>query len=212
MSFTDAYLDAAAQAVTLLGAPEVAACWERTSALEGMTVSGLAGHLAYQVFSVTPALQEPTSQEVTPIPLLEHYARAAWIDAPLDGEVNTGIRAKGEDIASEGAQLLLKRARAALAEQQVALPMIRGGSVVFMPQTGWALSLDDFLVTRTMELAVHMDDLAVSAGIATPELSTTAFDPVLTLLVTLAARRHGQVALLRALARAERAPSAINAL
>lgn len=214
MSSTDAYLDAAAQAVTLLGAPEVAACWEKASALEGMTVSGLAGHLAYQVFSVTPALQEPTSQEVTPIPLLEHYARAEWIDAPLDGEVNTGIRAKGEDIASEGAQLLLKRARAALAEQQAALPMVRGDSVVFMPQTGWgwALSLDDFLVTRTMELAVHMDDLAVSVGIATPELSTTAFDPVLTLLVALAARRHGQVALLRALTRAERAPSAINAL
>lgn len=212
MSSTDAYLDAAAQAVTLLGAPEVAAYWEKTSALEGMTVSALAGHLAHQVFSVTPALQEPTPQEVTPIPLLEHYARAEWIDAPLDGEANTGIRAKGEDIASEGAQLLLKRARAALAEQQAALPMVRGGSVVFMPQTGWALSLDDFLVTRTMELAVHMDDLAVSVGIATPELSTTAFDPVLTLLVTLAARRHGQVALLRALARAERAPSAINAL
>ncbi|MFJ7947944.1 hypothetical protein ACIQ6K_30495 [Streptomyces sp. NPDC096354] len=67
-------------------------------------------------------------------------------------------------------------------------------------------------MTRTMELAVHMDDLAVGVGIATPELSTTAFDPVLTLLAGLAARRHGQAAPLRAPARAERAPSAINAL
>jgi hypothetical protein len=63
-----------------------------------------------------------------------------------------------------------------------------------------------------MELAVHMDDLAVSVGITAPELSTTAFDPVLTLLTRLAARRHGQAALLRALARAERAPAVINAL
>ncbi|WP_030989845.1 maleylpyruvate isomerase N-terminal domain-containing protein [Streptomyces sp. NRRL WC-3744] len=211
MSLTDAYLDTAAQAVTLLGAPEVAASWEKASALTDMTVGGLGGHLAYQVFSVTPALQEPASHEA-PISLLEHYARAAWLDAPVDGEVNAGIRAKGEDIASEGAQVLLERARAALAEQQVALPRVRGGWVVFMPQTGWALSLDDFLVTRMMELAVHMDDLAVSVGIAVPELSATAFDPVLTLLARLAARRHGQAALLRALARAERAPSAINAL
>ncbi|MFD7180593.1 maleylpyruvate isomerase N-terminal domain-containing protein [Streptomyces sp. NPDC059904] len=211
MSLRDAYLGAAAQAVTLLGAPEVAASWEMTSALTEMTVGGLAGHLAYQVFSVTPALQASTSQKA-PIPLLEHYSRAAWIDAPLDGEVNAGIRAKGEDIASEGAQVLLEHARAALAEQKVALPEVRGDLVVFMPQTGWALSLDDFLVTRMMELAVHMDDLAVSVGIAAPELSTTAFEPVLTLLAKLAARRHGQAALLRALARAERAPSAINAL
>ncbi|WP_327576106.1 MULTISPECIES: maleylpyruvate isomerase N-terminal domain-containing protein [unclassified Streptomyces] len=211
MSVTGAYLDTAAQAVTLLGAPEVASCWEKASALTGMTVGGLAGHLAYQVFSVTPAVQEPTSPEA-PIPLLEHYARAAWIDAPRDGEVNAGIRAKGEDIASEGAQVLLERVRAALAEQKVALPVVRVGGVVFMPQTGWALSLDDFLVTRMVELAVHMDDLAVSVKIAAPELSATAFEPVLTLLAGLAARRHGQAALLRALARAERAPSAINAL
>ncbi|WP_405831912.1 maleylpyruvate isomerase N-terminal domain-containing protein [Streptomyces sp. NBC_01176] len=211
MSLTGAYLDTAAQAVTLLAAPEVAASWERPSALTDMTVGGLAGHLAYQIFSVAPAVREPASREV-PIPLLEHYARAAWIDAPLDGEANAGIRANGEDIASEGARVLLERARAALAEQRTALPVVRVGRVVFMPQTGWALSLDDFLLTRMMELAVHLDDLAVSVGIAAPELSATVFDPVLTLLARLAARRHGQAALLRALARAERAPSAINAI
>ncbi|MER7938901.1 MULTISPECIES: maleylpyruvate isomerase N-terminal domain-containing protein [unclassified Streptomyces] len=211
MSLTDAYLGAAAQAVTLLSSPEVAASWEKTSALTDMTVGGLAGHLAYQVFSVTPALLDSTSQEA-PIPLLEHYSRAAWINAPLDGEVNAGIRAKGEGIASEGAQVLLDRARATLAEQRILLSKVRDDWVVFMPQTGWALSLDDFLVTRMMEIAVHMDDLAVSVGIASPELSTTAFDPVLTLLARLAARRHGQAAMVRALARSERAPSAINAL
>ncbi|MER6981779.1 maleylpyruvate isomerase N-terminal domain-containing protein [Streptomyces carpinensis] len=211
MGLTDAYLDVAAQAVTLLGAPEVAASWQKPSALKEMTVGALAGHLAYQVFSVTPALREPASREV-PIPLLEHYARAAWIDAPLDSEVNAGIRAKGEDIASEGARALQDRARAALAGQAVGLPVIPDDWVVFMPQTGWALSLDDFLVTRMMELAVHMDDLAVSVGLAAPELSARAFDPVLTLLGRLAVRRHGQAALLRALSRAERAPSAVNAL
>ncbi|MDX6351149.1 MAG: hypothetical protein QOF84_5939 [Streptomyces sp.] len=211
MSIKDAYLVAASQAVALLGAPEVAASWEKPSALAEMTVGGLAGHLAYQIFSVGPVLQEPAS-EVAPISLLDHYARAAWIDVPLDGKVNAGIRAKGEAIGSDGAQGLLERAGAALAEQQAGLPECQVDWAVFMPQTGWALSLEDFLVTRMMELAVHMDDLAVSVRIAAPDLPAAAFDPVLVLLARLAARRHGQAALVRALARVERVPASINAI
>ena len=207
----DGYLAAAGQAAALLGEPEVAAAWERPSALAEMTVSGLAGHLAYQIFSVSAALDEPASQQ-PPIALLEHYTRAAWLGAPLDAEVNTGIRSRGEDIGREGAQPLAKRAGAALAEQQARLAELPGGQPVFLPQTGWALSLGDFLTTRTMELAVHMDDLAVSAGLPARELPDAAFDPVLVLLARLAARRHGQAALLRSLARAERAPAAINAI
>jgi hypothetical protein len=205
-----AYLEIAAPAVALLGAPEVAASWEKPSALAEMTVGGLAGHLAHQIFSVSLALREPASQEA-PIPLLEHYARAAWIDAPLDDEVNAGIRARGERTASEGALPLMERARVALAEQPAELAASGADRVVFIPYAGWALSLDDFLVTRTMELAVHMDDLAVSVGVPTPELPAAAFDHVLMLLGRLAVRRHGQSALLRALSRAERAPSVINA-
>jgi hypothetical protein len=37
------------------------------------------------------------------VPVLAHYARVAWINAPLDAEINVGIRAGGEEIASEGA-------------------------------------------------------------------------------------------------------------
>ncbi|MFD8006501.1 hypothetical protein [Streptomyces mirabilis] len=62
------------------------------------------------------------------------------------------------------------------------------------------------------ELAVHMDDLAVSLGLAVQELPEEAFDLVLVLLARLAARRHGQAAVLRALTRLERAPAAINAI
>ncbi|MDN3357425.1 maleylpyruvate isomerase N-terminal domain-containing protein [Actinomadura sp. DC4] len=206
-----AYLVAAEQVVALLEAPEVAAAWGRPSALAEMTVGGLAGHLAYQIFSVDPALREPASSSA-PIPLLEHYGRAAWIDAPLDGEVNAGIRAKGEDIASGGPSSLVERARTTLASQRTGLAECPGDKVVFLPQTGWALGLDDFLVTRLVELVVHRDDLAVSVGLAMPELPEAAFDPVLTLLARLAARRHGQAALLRALTRVERAPAAINAI
>ncbi|MDQ0780056.1 hypothetical protein QF026_008522 [Streptomyces aurantiacus] len=211
MRVIDTYLGTAGQAVALLGTPEVAAAWHRPSVLPKMTVNSLAGHLSYQIFSVGPALEELESDEA-PIPLLEHYAQAAWIDAPLDGDVNTGIRAKGEHIASEGPPSLTDRARTALDEQQTKLAACSADQAVFMPQTGWALRLDDFLVTRMLELAVHMDDLAVSVGLTAQELPDAAFDHVLVLLTRLAARRHGQAPLLRALTRAERAPAAINAI
>jgi hypothetical protein len=205
----NAYLETAAQAATLLDAPEVGASWATPSALAQWSVGGLAGHLAYQVFSVSPALEGPDSEQ-EPIPVLEHYARAAWIDAPLDGEINSGIRAKSEDISSEGVRGLRERVRASLGEQRTGLAQVQGDRVVFMPQTGWALSLDDFLLTRMVELVVHMDDLAVSVGLNAPELPGPALDPVVALLSRLAVRRHGQAALLRALTRAERAPAAIN--
>jgi hypothetical protein len=211
MSAIAAYPEAAGQTVVLLGTPEVADAWEEPSALAEMTVGALAGHLAYQIFSVSAALEEPAS-EVAPIPLLEHYARAAWLGAPLDSEVNVGIRANGESIASGGPESLSERASAAVAEQRKRLAGLAGDQAVFMPQTGWALTLDNFLTTRMMELAVHTDDLCVSVGLATPQIPDAAFDPVLILLARLAARRHGQAALLRALARAERAPAAINAI
>ncbi|WNI17028.1 maleylpyruvate isomerase N-terminal domain-containing protein [Actinacidiphila sp. ITFR-21] len=211
MSLTDAYLGTAAQAVALLGAPEVAAAWEKPSALAEMTVRGLAGHLAYQVFEVGSVVGAPAAEEA-PIALLEHYARAVWIDAPLDSEINVGIRARGEGLAAEGVRELVERVGTVLAGQRADLAGLDGERAVSIPRAGWALSLDDFLVTRLLEFAVHMDDLAVSVGITAPELSDEAFDPVLTLLARLAARRHGQVPLLRALARVERAPSAVNAL
>ncbi|MEU9917789.1 maleylpyruvate isomerase N-terminal domain-containing protein [Streptomyces sp. NPDC051001] len=202
-------METAAQAVALLDAPGVAASWEKPSALAQWTVGGLAGHLAYQIFSVDPALEEPASEQ-EPIPVSEHYARAVWIDAPLDDEISSGIRAKGEDIASEGVRRLVERVHAVLDQQRTGLEEVHGDWVVFMPQTGWALSLDDFLLTRMVELAVHMDDLAVSVGLGVPELAGSALDPVVALLTGLAVRRHGQAAVLRALTRAERAPAAIN--
>jgi hypothetical protein len=211
MSAAEAYLDAADRAVALLGQPGVAEAWERPSALAEMTVGGLAGHLAYQIFSVGPALEEPASAQA-PIPLLDHYARAVWVGAPLDGDANTGIRTRGEEIGSEGARALRDRAGAALAGQRTRLAGLPADQAVFMPQTDWALSLGDFLITRMLELTVQLDDLAVSVGLPARELPDAVFDPVLTLLARLAVRRHGQAAVLRALTRTERAPAAINAI
>ena len=85
------------------------------------------------------------------------------------------------------------------------------GRTVSPPAGPWALTLDDFLVTRMMEIAVHSDDLACSVGVDPPDLPETVLHPVFDLLLALAVRRHGPTALLRALSRAERAPASVVA-
>ena len=210
-SIRDAYLDAAASAATLLREPAVAAAWDRPSALAEFSVRGLAGHLATQVFNVELTLAEPLSREPA-IGLLDHYGRVRWLGADINDEANVDIRSGGERSAAGGPAELVARVDEAIERLRPALHAEPANRVVTMPWTGWSLRLDDFLTTRLMEIAVHSDDLAVSAGVPAPELPLAALDPVVVLLSRLALRRHGQAALLRALSRAERAPATIAAL
>jgi hypothetical protein len=207
----DAYLSAADTAIELLGRPEVAALWPRPSALAQWSVGGLAAHLAGQVLTVARVLDVPADDSLHPIPLDDHYARAAWVGAEVDDPVNAGIREGGEEEAADGPEGLLGRvtaARVAVADPVAHEP---GDRVVLIPWQGWALTLDDFLTTRMMEIVVHSDDLAVSVGIAAPAFERGVLDPVLGLLTRLALRRHGQSAVVAALARQERAPASIAA-
>jgi hypothetical protein len=188
----------------------VAAGWAGPSALPEWGVGGLAGHLAYQVLALPAALAGPVPTEPV-VPLLEHYARVMWVGADLDDDINLRIRRGGEQAAAEGPAALADRVGAALhalAGELASAP----DRPVRIPLCGrWSLRLDDLLVTRMMELAVHADDLAVSVGLPTPALPPGAADAVLDLLSRLAVRRHGPTAVLRALSRAERAPTSIAA-
>ena len=206
-----AYLEAATSALDLLRDRAVAAAWTAPSALPEFTVAGLAGHLAHQVLSVPGVLRQPAGEQ-PPIPLLDHYAAASWRTAGVDDEVNVVIRRQGESHAADGLDQLAGRVGAAIVELSGVLADAPADRPVFLPWTGWSLRLDDFLVTRMMEIAVHSDDLAHSVGLATPPLPEAVLRPVLALLTDLAVRRHGQPAVLRALSRAERAPAAINAI
>jgi hypothetical protein len=206
----DAYLDAAATLAPLLRDPAVVAAWDGPSALPEFSVRGLAGHLASQVLMVGRGALNASS-ELEAIPVAEHYERVTWIDAPLDSDFNTAIRATGEEAAAAGAAELAAEVEAAVAHQVDALPGLPFDHCITAPSGQWSLELDDFLLTRLMEIAVHSDDVAVSAGIDAPDLPEDAVMPVLTLLARVALRRHGQAAMLRALSRRERAPATITA-
>jgi Mycothiol maleylpyruvate isomerase N-terminal domain len=210
MSVRDAFLTAAESAADLVDHPAVAGGWTKPSALTGFTIGGLAEHLGSQVLFVSQALHR-TAPTGAPVSLLGHYSRVTWIGADVDADVNAAIRKVGEDAAGEGPAALVSRTRAAFTELCDRLPKEPADRTVAPPSGGWGLWLDDFLVTRMMEIAVHSDDLAVSAGIATPPLPDAVLDPVFALLTALSIRRHGATALLRALTRSERAPGNVSA-
>jgi len=209
-STRDDFLSTARSAADLLREPAVAAAWSGPSALPKFTVGGLAGHLAYQILSAQQALTGPVPKVPT-ITLLEHYGRVQWIDAGLDDEINVRIRDGGDELAGGGAVALAARVDAAVEHLTDDLASAADRPVRIPLWGPWTMLLDDMLITRMMELAVHSDDLAVSVGIATPELPQSAVDTVIDLLSRLAVRRHGPTAVLRALSRAERAPDSIAA-
>lgn len=206
----DAYLEAAEIAVTLLRDPAVATRWSEPSALADFSVGGLAAHLAVQVLRTDQVLAAPPPQEA-PIDLWQHYRRSAWVTSGLDSDANVGIRESGEARAAEGPVAVADNAAEILQRVRELLAPAPADRVVALPWTGWSLTLDDFLLTRTMEIVVHSDDLAVSVGVETPAMPEAATAPVITLLAAVAAQRHGAYPLIRALSRAERAPETISA-
>jgi uncharacterized protein (TIGR03083 family) len=210
MDRVTAFLAAARTTQSLLNESAVAASWAQPSALPGFTVGGLAEHLAGQILVTARVLSEPPSTHEL-VPLSEHYARALWLGADRDAEPNVVIRDSGEQAAAEGPEAMTARVSAALTELEEALPVEPADRWIRPPAGPWSLKLDDFLLTRMMEMVVHCDDLACSLQLVTPSFPPPVLDPVLALLLQLSVRRHGTIAVVRALTRVERAPLSIAA-
>jgi hypothetical protein len=131
------------------------------------------------------------------------------VTADLDDDVNVEIREGADEDAADGPDALPPLVGDALA----ALPnlLAQTADAVWIPWQGWSLSTEDYLTTRMMEMVVHSDDLAASVGVPTPEFPEDVLHPVFGLLTGVAARRHGQAAVVRALSRPQRAPDSVSA-
>ncbi len=213
MGVTENYLSAAQTALALLGDSVVSASWQAPSALPKMNVRALAGHLGQQVVLMPDWLATPVPRDGERVSsLVEYYAQAEWVGADLDADINVRVRERGESIAKDGPGELVARVAATIEELRGTLAEESVERPLFLPWASRTMSLGDFLTTRMVELAVHMDDLAVSVGVPTPVLPEGVGETVLDLLSRIAVRRHGAVAVLRAFSRAERAPESISAL
>ncbi|SSC23214.1 Mycothiol-dependent maleylpyruvate isomerase, metal-binding domain, partial [Klenkia terrae] len=188
----------------LVGAPEVAAAWDRESALPGMTVGGVARHLVGQFEAAVEFLGIlPPPSHAPVVTLVELYRRTDWFTAPVDAPENTSIRDDFDAMAAGGqadSVAVLARSTAWLPDAVAA-----AGPTTYVPWQDCSVSTDDFLVVRAMEVLVHADDLAASVQLPLPDLDDELTHPALALLAVLSARQHGTPTALRALARAERA-------
>ena len=197
-----AFLDASAVAAELLGTPEVAARWDEPSALELWTVRGLAGHLVRATTGVETYLDADPDPAGSPVSPAAYYAGAV-VSGDLEAEEHRAIRERGDQMAAAGLDALRAEQDAAmdrLWERLRTEPETRAVRVF----ADFVLTLDDYLVTRVVELTCHIDDLAVSVGIPTPQMPMEATDTAIRALTSVARHRHGDLAVIRALTRRER--------
>lgn len=205
-----AFLSAVDLTAALAARGEVRDAWSRESACAGMTVGGLTHHLLKQGGNTVLGLRA-TPHDDPPIALQEHYARAAWVEAAPDDDVNVSIREGDNEAALVGPDVVLELGREWAQELPALLDAPRTPDTIFIPWQGWSLTTDDFLTTRMMEMVVHGDDLAASVGVDTPTYPDDVVRPVLALLTGVAVRRHGQTAVVRGLSRPQRSPGSISA-
>ncbi len=199
------FLAAASEARALLVAAEVEERWAEESALGGMTVGALAAHLARAVLTAQTYLASAVHGDVEPMSAAAYFAGLELADS--GSELNVGIRARAAEGARQGTRALIESFDSALNHLRHALAVEPEDRLVEV-YGGLVLPLDEYLQTRIVELTLHSDDLCVSIGRQTPALS--GIHLTIQVLVDAAELRHGEVAVLHALARRER--DAVGAL
>lgn len=215
-SVRHAFLTAGDAAVRLLGSEVVAARWASASALDGWTVGGLAGHLGRAVLTVSRYLggAAPAADAVTvdaPGYMLEAIDDG---DLHVDSALYTAIRARGDQEGAQGQQSLVEVVARELATSRRRLGRVPdriAGATRIRVLDGITMTLDDYLATRVVELVVHLDDLAVSVD-TDPAIPSQALSVATEVVVELARRRRGDLAVVHTMTRRERAPAGPLAL
>lgn len=198
----EAYGAGADVAVELLTSDAVAQAWDDDAVLDGMTVGEVAAHLARSVLQVEWYLDGPLTPDAAPVDAADYYADLSGT-TDATSELNTGVRARSAETAAAGRDALVRDVTAARRRLRVRLPHEPDDRRMTVRHHGHTLLLDEYLATRCVELAVHTEDLALSVGSAVRAPATTTAVAV-DVLVAAARRRHGDVAVLHALARRER--------
>jgi hypothetical protein len=201
--------------VELARQPEVAAKWNEPSALERMSVGAVAAHGLGLLEHILNDCERPEPATPRFLGTVE-YSRPARLD-------------RREDLASEGHAMLINGAerQAEAGPKHVAdaaagwveqlkwvLPAMSPDKHVYLPRLPpMAGSLAMLLANRTVELIVHMDDLAVSVGLPTPPITPEAAAMAFSVLVPVARKMNTDLEVIRVMARAERAkPDAARAI
>lgn len=210
-----AFLRTGLDFVELAARPQVGEQWDAPSAVERMTVGGVAAHGLSALDDILDHCERPEPATARYIGIVEYY-RAARLDkrADLDLPGHAYIIEDAQQKADAGQAATLEHARTTLDQLRWVLPSMAPDKHVYLPrQPPMAGALAMMVANRTIELAAHMDDLAVSVGLPTPEIAPRAGAMIFTVLVSVARKMNGDLELMRTMARTERArPDAARAL
>ncbi|TMC48482.1 MAG: hypothetical protein E6J14_12090 [Chloroflexi bacterium] len=210
-----AFGSAADLAGELLRSAAVGERWKEGSAVEGFSVGGLAAHMVGATLRLQRVLDEAPPEGSPVVTLTGCYGLNRVNDpAELETGMHPLIRADGERRAAMGQEAVAGKFAAVVSGL---LPRLATESderlvPVLQPQ-GAATTLRVYVVTRIIELLVHSDDLAVSAGRDGFALPREAADVVMLAFLELARERAGDLAVMRAFTRRERqAPDILRVL
>ena len=193
-------IEAVDAAADLMSRPSVGSKWDEPSALDGMTVGGLAAHLVRAACATlayldrTPSDAEPKGDLLTPIT----YFHAA-VDSPIHEQIKD-VSATESAIGHEATATKCRN----LAEQLRARLGVETNDRLVGALGGRMLTLDDFCRTRLIEVLLHLDDLAVSVGEPRPKTDPAGVAIVVDIIEGIARHLHGDWEVLYALARSER--------
>ncbi len=208
MSVRSSFLELLPAVRAILADDAVARAWEEPSALEQMTVGMVAGHLLRAVVTLDryigggePELTDKLTDAAGYLLSMDDLVvpGSPDLDAPLHREV----RGRSLEAAQGGHDAVIatwdetvRRLSARLTSEPAARRVTVLGNVVML--------LDEYITTRLIELVVHADDLAVSVGLDPLTIPSPAYRAISTALFNTAHRRHGSLAVIRALTRRER--------
>jgi hypothetical protein len=207
-----AFFEAAELASNLLAQDVVARRWTDGSALAGMSVGGLAAHIYLGVRRLEASLEEALPEVPTTVGVAAFYG-ANRVDHPDD--LATGmqryVRDESEQRAARygpgGTHQRFVRVVGRLQDRLPETPLVRPVPVLQVPDG--VTPLAEYLATRVTELVVHSDDLAASVDLPPLALPGKAASVAVDVLVTLARGRSGDLEVIRALSRRERASEGV---
>ena len=160
----EAFLATAAEARGLIASREVAAKWREPSALELLDVGSVAGHLARAGFVVIGYLDATDPALGVSIDASELLTADQYFERLLAGaagstdDLNAGVRARAAEEAAAGQEALVARVDATLQALDERLASEPADRVVAVAG-GITMPLDEYLVTRMIELVAHSSGL-----------------------------------------------------
>jgi hypothetical protein len=211
----DTYLGAVDWFRGILGRSEIQAAWKQPSAVADYTVGGLAAHAVHGVVWLEQLLKDEEPVGLRPVVLSEFFGPNR-VQGPVDTDPFAGsLRTAAEAFAATGPGLVSAACMAAR-DDLVALLSEAAASrevpVIRVP--GGQVSLREYLRTRVLEVIVHGDDVVCSVdGLQAPPPPAEALDVSLAVCIEMSRARLGDLSMLRAFTRAERAdPDALRVL